>query len=242
MIAVSSACVASLAFVIVAPTVLNWNQLRNSGVLTGAEVFDGSPAGPQLRAPVQEREVANERGVTRGLQPDSPPASPAVPRSFEPRILEFPSAAGDEGRRRDTSADGSDGPKSATSVQKQPGDASPPLPPTPSVPLATGREPSATNPVAPPRVTLDSTPTAESYVVQVSLERKESDAQASVRNLRVRFSKVLGDRKATVRRADLGPSGVYYRTLVGPFVSAGDADRFCSRLRAAGGQCIIQKD
>ena len=226
MITVSSACVASLAFIIAAPTVFNWIHARNPGVLTRAEVFDGSPTGPQSRAPVQEREVANERGVTRGLRPDAPQSIPAVPPGLEPR-LDLPSAIGDAGRRPDPSADGADGPRSATSVQKQLGAGSPPLP---------------SDPVAPPRVAPASTPAADGYVVQVSLERREADAQASVRNLQVKFSKELGDHKATVRRADLGPNGIYYRGLVGPFVSAGDADRFCSSLKAAGGQCIVQKD
>jgi hypothetical protein len=29
---------------------------------------------------------------------------------------------------------------------------------------------------------------------------------------------------------------------VGPFASAGDASQFCGRLKAAGGQCIIQRN
>jgi hypothetical protein len=30
--------------------------------------------------------------------------------------------------------------------------------------------------------------------------------------------------------------------MVGPFVSAGEADQFCGRFKAAGGQCIIQRN
>ncbi len=241
MITISSACVASLAFVIAAPTVFNWIQARNSGVPTGTEVFDGAPTGPQSRPPFQEREGANERGVTRGLRPDEPPSSPV-----EPRVLDLPSAAGDAGKRPNASADGADGPKSASSIQNQPGAGSPPLQSTLSAPPAAGREPFASNPVAPPtaapRVPSVSPPAADSYVAQVSLQRSKADAQASVRNLQAKFPKELGDYKATVRRADLGPNGVYYRALVGPFGSAGDADRFCSSLKAAGGQCMVQKE
>jgi hypothetical protein len=239
MITISSACVASLAFIIAAPTVFNWIQARNSGVLTGTEVFDGAPTGPQSRAPVQEREVANERGVTRGLHPDAPPSSPAAPQ-----VLDLPSAAGDAGKRPDASADGADGPKSGGSIQEQRGAGSPPLQSAPSAPPAAGREPSnpVASPTGTPRVASVSTPAADSYVAQVSLQRSKADAQASVRNLQAKFPKELGDHKATVRRADLGPNGVYYRALVGPFGSAGDADRFCSSLKAAGGQCVVQKE
>jgi len=83
---------------------------------------------------------------------------------------------------------------------------------------------------------------AGGYVVQISSQRSEADAQASFRSLQSKFPKELGDREAIVRRADLGPKGVYYRAMVGPFGSAGDADQFCSGLKAAGGQCIVQKN
>jgi hypothetical protein len=80
------------------------------------------------------------------------------------------------------------------------------------------------------------------YVVQVSSQRNEAEAQTSFRSLQAKFPSQLGDREAIVRRADLGPKGVYYRAMVGPFGSAADADQFCSGLKAAGGQCIVQKN
>jgi hypothetical protein len=79
-------------------------------------------------------------------------------------------------------------------------------------------------------------------VVQVSSQRSEADAQASFHSLQTKFPKELGDRDAMVRRADLGTKGVYYRAMVGPFGSAGEADQFCNGLKAEGGQCIVQKN
>jgi cell division septation protein DedD len=152
--------------------------------------------------------------------------------------LDLPADAGDAGERP--------GPQSRSSIQNQPGAGSLPLQSAPSAPLVAGREPSASNPVAPstgaPRVASVSNPAADNYVVQISLQRSRADAQASVRNLQAKFAKELAGHTAMVRRADLGPSGVYYRALVGPFGSADDADRFCSSLKAAGGQCTVQKD
>jgi hypothetical protein len=83
---------------------------------------------------------------------------------------------------------------------------------------------------------------AGGYVVQISSQRSEADAQASFHSLQSKFPSQLGDREAIVRRADLGPKGVYYRAMVGPFGTAGDADQFCGGLKAAGGQCIVQKN
>jgi hypothetical protein len=95
---------------------------------------------------------------------------------------------------------------------------------------------------APPGAVSVSSAATDNYVVQISAQRSKADAQASLRSLQAKFRKQLGDRKATVRRADLGPKGVYYRAIVGPFGSADDADRFCSSLQAAGGQCSVEKN
>ena len=52
----------------------------------------------------------------------------------------------------------------------------------------------------------------------------------------------LAGRQPIIRRADLGAAGTYYRALVGPFASAEKAARLCSGLKAAGGDCLIQKN
>jgi hypothetical protein len=101
----------------------------------------------------------------------------------------------------------------------------------------------ATAPASMPRLASVSPPASGGgYVVQISSQRSEADAQASFRSLQSKFPSQLGDREAIVRRADLGPKGIYFRAMVGPFGSAGDADQFCGGLKAAGGQCIVQKN
>lgn len=80
------------------------------------------------------------------------------------------------------------------------------------------------------------------YMVQVSSQRNEADAQASYRVLQGKFPSVLGSRSPTIRRADLGAKGVYYRAMVGPFGSAEEASQFCGNLKSAGGQCVIQRN
>ncbi len=219
MLTISSACIASLAVIVAAPTVIDRIQ----------EWHSGAPTGPASGPSVRERDAESERSVTRGLYPSAPP----------------PAASG-AGRRPEASAVGTVGPKPDDSIQTQPDAGAAPLQPPRSVPLTAGREPSASTPVAPvaaaPNVASLSNPAADSYDVQISLQRSKADAQASVRQLRAKFAKELSDQEATIRRADLGPKGVYYRALVGPFGSADDADRFCAKLKAAGGQCTVQKD
>jgi len=80
------------------------------------------------------------------------------------------------------------------------------------------------------------------YLVQVSSQRNESDAQASFRALQGKFPAVLGSRSPLIRRADLGDKGVYYRAMVGPFGSPDEASQFCGSLKTAGGQCVVQRN
>ncbi|SDM91773.1 SPOR domain-containing protein [Afipia sp. GAS231] len=81
------------------------------------------------------------------------------------------------------------------------------------------------------------------YVVQVSSQKSESDAQASFRALQGKYPSVLGSQPVVVKRVDLGEKGVYYRAFAGPFGSADQATQICNNLKAAGGpQCLIQRN
>jgi hypothetical protein len=48
-------------------------------------------------------------------------------------------------------------------------------------------------------------------------------------------------RDASIRRVDLGEGGFFYRAEVGSFATAEQAMGFCDNLKAAGGQCIVQR-
>lgn len=83
--------------------------------------------------------------------------------------------------------------------------------------------------------------TAGGYSVQVTSQRSESEAQAAFAQLQAKFPSVLGNRQVVIRRADLGEKGTYYRAQI-PFGSQGEAAEFCTTLRNAGGQCVIQRN
>jgi hypothetical protein len=80
------------------------------------------------------------------------------------------------------------------------------------------------------------------YLVQVSSQKNEADAQASYRSLQGKFPGVLGSRSPVIKRADLGDKGVYYRAMVGPFDTSDEASQFCGSLKTAGGQCVVQRN
>ncbi len=91
-----------------------------------------------------------------------------------------------------------------------------------------------------PRTRTASLPPGGSFV-QLTSRRSEGEAQTEFHALQAKFPSQLSGREAVIRRADLGEKGVYYRALVGPFGSAEEAAQLCSGLKAAGGNCIVQK-
>jgi hypothetical protein len=80
------------------------------------------------------------------------------------------------------------------------------------------------------------------FVVQLSSQKSEGEAQSSFRSLQAKFPNELGGREPIIRRADLGSKGVFFRTMVGPFASAQEASQFCTSYKSAGGQCIVPKE
>ena len=114
------------------------------------------------------------------------------------------------------------------------------------VTAASNHEHSAAVPVAQAnvdsRAAVSAPVVASGYAVQVTSERSESRAQAAFRALQAKYPNQLSGHQPIIRRADLGAAGLYYRALVGPFASAEKVAKMCSGLKAAGGDCIIQKN
>jgi cell division septation protein DedD len=110
--------------------------------------------------------------------------------------------------------------------------------PTPAAYPPSG--PSATNPA--PTLAVQSPPPAGSYVVQVAAQKTEADAASTWQQLQQKYPTVLSGQQASIRRVDLGERGVFYRAQVGPFASRAQASEVCQSLKAAGGECVIQRN
>ena len=108
-----------------------------------------------------------------------------------------------------------------------------------SAPTRTASIPTAT--AAAPSVTA-SAPPAGAYVVQLVSNKSEAEAQSAFKTLQAKYPSVLGNRTALIRRVELGDKGTYYRAQVGPFTNADQASALCDNLKAAGGQCIVQRN
>ena len=100
--------------------------------------------------------------------------------------------------------------------------------------------------VAPTQATQDADAApgmAESgYLVSVSSQKSEADAQASFRALKAKYADAMGSYSAPViKKVDVPGKGVMYRAMVGPFDTSEAANQFCKGLTAAGGQCFVPR-
>jgi cell division septation protein DedD len=79
------------------------------------------------------------------------------------------------------------------------------------------------------------------FLVSVSSQQSEADAQNSYRALQNKFPTQLGSRSPVIKRTELGDK-VVFRAMVGPFATADEAKQFCVDYKAAGGQCFVPRN
>ncbi|WP_454916415.1 SPOR domain-containing protein [Xanthobacter sediminis] len=195
----------------------------------------GAGSGSEKMLPREEQPV----DVTTAAMRTAPPAAtdPVINSlSTEPKRV----------RTLTVRADGSIAPESAPAAAPSP---AAPASPSPGV-QALAAYAASQMPGAPP--TMLNVPAANSgapavsrtgdYVVQVASQRSEADAMGSWKALQTRYPNLLGSYMASVKRADLGDRGIYYRAQVGPFASKDQANDLCQALRSQGGDCMVTKN
>jgi hypothetical protein len=170
----------------------------------------------------------------RGDQPDTT-ASTQAPAAPPPAAAKS-AAAGRMARNAPSPANANASANAPMSISPQSAQDSVPPPAEPHTRVA-ATNPAQTEPAASPAAS-----GSGSYLVQVSSQRNEADAQASFKALQGKFPAVLGSQTPVIKRADLGEKGVYYRALVGPFGTSEEAAQFCNSLRSAGGQCFVPRN
>jgi hypothetical protein len=226
---------------------------------TASADSQGKPFQDRVAAP-----AAAERVVPREEQPVSLPVAPPAPsaprvtapqpsaQAVAPLVSPPPPTSVNEPKRVKTIPIRQDAGNIDTgTVAAQPGSA----PAAPAKAPATKQ--SSAGPMAIAPQSEPSTPSARTkvatrtpgpvaggaYVVQVSAQRTEAEAQSSYQALQAKYPGVLGGRNPSIKRVDLGDKGgVFYRAQVGSFATSEQATTFCNSLKDAGGQCIVQKN
>jgi hypothetical protein len=176
----------------------------------------------------------NEPRKIRTLAVRGDPADAATPAMATP-----PGAAKLAAAAKATAA----APRTASAANASAANANAPLSLSPQSTQAAAEPPTRVASTTPPaQIASSGGGGSGGYLVQVSSQRNEADAQASYKALQGKFPTVLGSRAPLIKRADLGDKGVYYRAMVGPFGSPDEASQFCGSLKSAGGQCVVQRN
>jgi hypothetical protein len=220
---------------------------------TTASADPSKPFQDRIGAP-----ASAERVVPREEQPVSLPVAPPVPRvtapqpsaqSIAPLVSPPPPTSVNEPKRVKTIPIRQDSTDNTGTMS-----APPAVAPAARAPAAkqSGANPMTIAPQSEPlartklatRTPAPAAPAASgAYVVQVSAQRTEAEAQSSYQALQSKYPSVLGSRNANIRRVDLGDKGgVFYRAQVGTFATSEQATTFCNSLKDVGGQCIVQKN
>lgn len=173
--------------------------------------------------PARQPSFVAEAPVNSPVEVNPPPVNvrPAPPRS-NPRVAAR-SAGPSDNAPLSLSPDASHAPQPPMAAREAP-------PPRAAAPARVAAAPAGNAPAG----------NGGGYLVQVSSQKSEADAQSSYRSIQSRYSNVLSGQRHFIRRADLGSRGVYYRALVGPFGSREQAVQLCGSLKAAGGDCVVQ--
>jgi hypothetical protein len=82
---------------------------------------------------------------------------------------------------------------------------------------------------------------AGNFMVQVSSQGSEADAQSAYKSLQGKYPDQLGSREPMITQGDVHGKTVY-RSMVGPFASSREANQFCNGLKTAGGQCFVPRN
>ncbi|MBL8586189.1 MAG: SPOR domain-containing protein [Bradyrhizobiaceae bacterium] len=195
----------------------------------------------------EEQPMAVKDPIARALVPEPPPALSAPVTTEPTNARPFPAqaAAAGEPKKIRTVTIRPDGEPNAPAAAA-PTASAPARAARPAAPAASPSEPqSAAPPAAAPARTAVATPpprpAPSGYMVQISAQKSESDAQASFRAMQSKFPSVLGGRQAVITRKE-SSKGVYYGTQVGPFSGRDDANQLCEALKASGGNCFVVKN
>ena len=229
-----------------------------TGPMAGAVAsgFPGTGAPLQLGPPDAASASGSQAGMPAAPSPNSPLQSPPVAGSANAKKIHTVSVHNGQIDNSDAAqAAVPQAPARSQSVAR-------PVAPAPSRPAAAqggnaplsivpgGSEPAAprTRTAAVPRQAAEQAPAAAPaagggpYYVQVSSQRSEAEAQSAYRDLQAKFPSQLGGHAPAVRQVNLGDKGTFYRTLVGPYGSMEQAAQMCSSLKAAGGNCLVQRN
>lgn len=214
-------------------------RVRSDGTLE--EVESPRSSGPPAAAAAPAREPP--QASTGAALPAAPQAAaPQVLAPRPPAVASAPPSAPPVAPPPVSNTQ-REAPRAATPPAAAPQAIAPPAAPPAQRPAATQSTSNAqlaaaqSRPASEPRATAPRSGGAA--FVQVSSQRSEDLARSAYSDLQRRFPALLGGRAPDIRSVDLGERGTFYRARVGGFTTREEAAQFCTRLRNAGGDCVV---
>ncbi|MBL8583107.1 MAG: SPOR domain-containing protein [Rhizobiaceae bacterium] len=81
---------------------------------------------------------------------------------------------------------------------------------------------------------------AGTWSMQIASQPTEAAAQSSYKDLAKRYASVLGDRQASIVKAEISGKGTFWRVRI-PAGSRNEAVNLCNSYKAAGGSCFVSR-
>ncbi|BCP53165.1 hypothetical protein K32_17820 [Kaistia sp. 32K] len=218
-------------------------------ILPGAPGDNANPqsiddlAGPASAAPATDADAGPRKVRTVVVKPDGTIiSSEAQPRNGAAAAANAPAASAPAASAPAAPVNTAEAdPVDLGAPEKDASQLAAPAAPAPA-PARPRAQQTATAPEPAPAAPRAAAPASGGFVVQVASQRTEEAAIASYKAMQRKFPSVFGSQEPNVVRADLGAKGIYYRARVGPMATRDQAVSFCESLRAAGGDCIVQKN
>ncbi|HZL38888.1 MAG TPA: hypothetical protein VFC45_01250 [Pseudolabrys sp.] len=221
------------------PIVQGQNQLSDQPAALGSGVIASEPKKVHTIAIRPDQPGLGDSQPQAATAP--PPARMAAPTPIRPvapapRVASNPPPVADNpAPRQQTEARAAAPVRSANAPLSLSPNANNDAAPAPAArPMRTASAPTA--PVAKPAA-----PVASGSYVQLSSQRSEVDAQNAFHGLQAKYPTQLGNRQPVIRKVELGDKGTYFRAMIGP-LAGNEATELCTGLKAAGGQCLIQRN
>jgi len=200
----------------------------------------GSPSGQTDVASADPDSPRTVRTLT--IRPDgsvAPAAAPEPPKPDEAQTVTTAGIIATSGPETDTAE--STKPASEPEDNTDTAAASAPSPeraaPRPKGTRVASAEPASTASTQP------QTASANPYFVQLAARRDQTSALAAFADLQQKYPSILNGLAPTIKKADLGDKGVWYRLWVGPMNTRGNAEDVCGKLKSAGlGGCFVRTE
>jgi len=111
----------------------------------------------------------------------------------------------------------------------------------PETPSPVAEAPAVEVPAAPAPVAASKAQAGGAYVVQLLALQDEASAKAAWKKVSKKHANILGGHALDIEKADLGAKGTWYRVRAAGFASKAAATSACTKLKAAGQDCMAKK-